>query len=150
MTNKDALEHMSQFVCAILDWWRLTDVTLWHDQETCAWCPDSTELPGDDVDTAHTWSLHPVASRQSVGAIERANQEEANQSRALKLSHSRSESVACEALSDGVSRTISSSHQDRTPFDTFKNKRHSGEIVWHETGSVCHTVSLRSRRDEAR
>ena len=33
MTNKDALEHLSQFVCASLDWWGHTDVTTRHDQE---------------------------------------------------------------------------------------------------------------------
>ena len=33
VTNKDALEHMSQFVCASLDWWGHTDVTIRHDQK---------------------------------------------------------------------------------------------------------------------
>ena len=33
VTNKDALEHMSQFVCASLDWWGHTDVTIRHNQK---------------------------------------------------------------------------------------------------------------------
>ena len=61
MTNKDALEQMSQVVCASLDWWRHTDVTIRHDHEHALGA--LTGLVRErDVDTARTWNLRSLPS----------------------------------------------------------------------------------------
>ena len=72
---------ISQFECGSLELWGHTDVTIRHDHEHAL-----TQLVRERCGHSTYVELAPAARHQSVGAIERANQDVANQSRALKLS----------------------------------------------------------------
>ena len=78
MTNKDALEHLSQFVCASLDCWGHTDVTTRHDQEYVL--EALTQLVRERRGHSTYLELAPAASHESGRAIERATQPVVNQS----------------------------------------------------------------------
>ena len=87
-TNKNAVEDMSQFVCASLDWWAHTDVTM-RPPRTCAWGSHTTRERQAGVVTKTFAEFAPVASHQSVAAIERGNQEVACHARAEAVSRGR-------------------------------------------------------------
>ena len=88
--------HVSVCVCASLDWWAHTDVTIRHDQEHAL--GDLTRLVRERRGHSTYLERAPVASQQSVGAIERAASLETVSRGATPASQIIPASVACKAL----------------------------------------------------